>query len=224
MARPKAGYVQTNLYFPGYIDDIYLQIAVRDSLAKVREHERMVEETRLQQEESFRADSLARERELIIKDSLEREKFLSDSLAVADSLSAVRDSVSRPDSLAVSDSLSASVVLTKKEIRAKKAEERLRRKETRVKDREAKWAKKDEADRLRREAKEAEKLAKQRRHKLQTLQEAADQEAADNARIERYKQRMLKKKHRRPEKKVRGDGELMPDSISVSETEPVDSE
>lgn len=224
MARPRAEYVQTNLYFPGYIDDIYLQIAVRDSLERVRERERAIEEDRMKQEEVFRADSLAKVHEISVRDSIEREKFIADSLSVADSLGVVRDSLSRADSLATADSLSAARVLTKKEIREKKAQERLKRKEERIKAREAKWAEKDKADSLRREAKEAEKLAKQRRHKLQTLQEAADQAAADNARIERYKQRMQKKKQRRSDSKVRSGDALKPDSISVLETEPADSE
>ena len=53
-ARPRARYTQTNLYFPGYIDDIYLQISIRDSLNHVRE----VERQRLEREEELRQQQI----------------------------------------------------------------------------------------------------------------------------------------------------------------------
>ena len=38
--EPQPHYIQTGIYFPGYIDDVKAQIAVRDSLRQIRERER----------------------------------------------------------------------------------------------------------------------------------------------------------------------------------------
>ena len=88
--RPRATFVQTEKYFPGYIGDIYRQIEVRDSLRVVRERERALAERRAA--EKARLDSLALKDSLAFADSL----AIRDSLALADSLAAVR-----LDSLAV---------------------------------------------------------------------------------------------------------------------------
>lgn len=192
-SRPHASYKQTDLYFPGYIDDIYLQIAVRDSIAKVRAQERRLEEIEMQRVEKLRADSLAIARDIAVKDSLATEKRLKDSLAVADSLTAAADSIAKADSLAVRDSIAAAKVLTKKEIREKKRAELHARIEAKKKAKEERWARKDEEDRLKAEAKEQKKLAKQRERKLKLLQQAADQEAKDNARLEKYKLKYIEK-------------------------------
>ena len=98
-ARPKAQFKQTDIYFPGYMDDVYRQIEVKDSLRKVREREQAIAER--QAAERARLDSLALKDSLALRDSL----ALSDSLAVSDSLSARMDSLSVSDSLALPDSL-----------------------------------------------------------------------------------------------------------------------
>jgi hypothetical protein len=54
---PQPKYKQTDIYFPGYIDDVKQQIAVRDSLRKVRERERAIAEQ--EATENARLDSLA---------------------------------------------------------------------------------------------------------------------------------------------------------------------
>lgn len=186
-SRPRASYKQTDLYFPGYIDDIYLQIAVRDSLSKVRARERRLEKIEMERIEKMKADSIAQARDIAVKDSVAMAKRLKDSLAAVDSLTAVADSISMADSLAVMDSLAAAKVPTKKEIREKKIAERKARLEAKKKAKEERWAKKDEEDRLKAEEKERKKQAKLRDRKLKTLQQAAEQEAKDNARLEKYK-------------------------------------
>lgn len=92
-ARPKAEFRQTDIYFPGYMNDVYRQIEVKDSLRQVRERERAIAER--QAEERARLDSLA------LRDSL---AVSVDSLLVSDSLSVAVDSLSM-----AADSLSASV-------------------------------------------------------------------------------------------------------------------
>ena len=48
-ARPRTTFKETDIYFPGYMTDVYRQIEVRDSLRKVREAERRMAE-KMQQE------------------------------------------------------------------------------------------------------------------------------------------------------------------------------
>ncbi len=67
-ARPRAKFVQTEIYFPGYISDINRQIAVRDSLQKIRERERELAER--QAAEKARMDSIAVADSISLKDKL----------------------------------------------------------------------------------------------------------------------------------------------------------
>jgi len=201
-SRPRASYRQTDLYFPGYIDDIYLQIAVRDSLSKVRAEERRLEEIEMQRVEKLRADSLAIARDIAVKDSLATEKRLKDSIATVESLAAAADSVARADSLAVADSIAAARIPTRKELQEQKKAERRARMDARKKAKEERWARKDEEDRQKAEAKEQKKLAKLRDRKLKTLQQAAEQEAKDNARLEKYKLKYIEKETRKNKKAI----------------------
>ena len=97
LARPHAQFRQTDIYFPGYINSVYKQIAFRDSMAVVRSHEARRRE---EAEKRARADSLA----AAAADSL---KIVADSLHLTDSLSVPADSLmAQTDSLKVqADSL-----------------------------------------------------------------------------------------------------------------------
>ncbi len=171
LAHPKANFVNTNRYFPGYMGGIYREIQVRDSLRAVREAEEALLRERQEAEKAL-ADSLALRDSVALADSLAVPDSLAipDSLAVKDSL-AVRDSLSLRDSLAkagnsadslgiapadslgtaVTDSLAVSSdsVAVKKaadspavDAKALKAEQKKARKEARRKAREEKKAKK----------------------------------------------------------------------------------
>lgn len=212
--RPRATFVQTEKYFPGYIGDIYRQIEVRDSLRVVRERERALAERRAA--EKARLDSLVLKDSLAFADSL----AIRDSLALADSLAAVRlDSLAVTDSLKMaSDSLAVAdttvaPVLTPEQIAAaekaaaKKAaqEARMKAKEEARKAREAKkkkkqeelearWAELDKRDAEKQAAKDAKKLEKERQRKRKELARIAHQEAKDAATLEKYRQKYLKEK------------------------------
>jgi hypothetical protein len=169
-ARPRAQFRQTDFYFPGYMDDVYRQIEVKDSLRRVRERERAIAER--QAAERARLDSLALKDSLALADSL---SLSIDSLAIADSLAASLDSLSMSidslalaDSLVISDSLTFSdslavadsaVVLTPEEIAAKaKAEaeaEKARQKAEKERLRAEKKAEVEAKRKARQEAKEA---------------------------------------------------------------------
>lgn len=216
-ARPRATFVQTEKYFPGYIGDIHRQIEVRDSLRVVRQREKAIAEQRAA--ERARLDSLAMADSLQLADSL----AVLDSLAFADSLAAARidslalaDSIKvATDSLAVTDSLAAVAAMTPEELAAaEKAAARKAEKEARVKareeakaardakkkkkqeEREARWAELDKRDAEKLAAKEAKKLEKERKRKRKALIDAARQAEKDAQYLEKYRRKYEEKKRK----------------------------
>jgi len=216
--RPRTTFRQTDIYFPGYMDDVYRQMEVRDSLRAVRERERRAEEAR--QAERARLDSLALADSLALSDSLSAVDSLavSDTFAVKDSLSvadsvALSDSLSDSfsDSLSVADSVAAPAPLTPKEIAAaekaaaKAEKDRLKAERQAAKEaarkkkqekREARWAELDKRDAEKSAAKEAKRLEKERQHKIKALEDAARQAEKDAQALEKYRQRYERKKAR----------------------------
>lgn len=216
-ARPRATFVQTEKYFPGYIGDIHRQIEVRDSLRAVRQREKAIAEQRAA--ERARLDSLALADSLQLADSL----AVLDSLAFADSLAAARidslalaDSIKvATDSLAVADSLAAVAAMTPEELAAaEKAAARKAAKEARIKareeakaardakkkkkqeEREARWAELDKRDAEKLAAKEAKKLEKERKRKRKALIDAARQAEKDAQYLEKYRRKYEEKKRK----------------------------
>ena len=216
-ARPRATFVQTEKYFPGYIGDIHRQIEVRDSLRVVRQREKAIAEQRAA--ERARLDSLAMADSLQLADSL----AVLDSLAFADSIAAARidslalaDSIKvATDSLAVADSLAAVAAMTPEELAAaEKAAARKAEKEARVKareeakaardakkkkkqeEREARWAELDKRDAEKLAAKEAKKLEKERKRKRKALINAARQAEKDAQYLEKYRRKYEEKKRK----------------------------
>ena len=207
--RPKAEFKQTDVYFPGYIADIHRQIAVRDSLRKVREAERVASEAAVR--EKARLDSLALKDSLFRADSLMRVDSLArvdslklaaraDSLAVADSLKAVADSVALADSLAAVEK-----VLSPEEIKAARKAEALKKKQEAKQAREAarrkkqeekekRWAELDKRDEEKAKAKEEKKKAKERERKRKALQAAAREAEKDAQALEAYIEKFRKQK------------------------------
>lgn len=194
-ARPRARYAQTNLYFPGYIDDIYLQISLRDSL----NHVRSIERQRAEQQEEIRRQQIQDSLAIARLDSLETVK--ADSLALQDSLKAVSDSLALADSIARADSIAAmndpSIVLTKEQIREKKKAEKERRKQERIAAREARWAEMDKADAEKEKAKADRKAARIREKKRKALRQAQEQAVRDSEMLQRYVEKYEKRMSRR---------------------------
>ena len=207
--RPRAEYKQTNIYFPGYIDDVYRQIEVRDSLRKVRQREAAI--AKRQAEENARLDSIAFA-DSVLRDSL----FRVDSLAKADSLTRLNDKLLKDaadslkairDSLMVSDTLAAEKVLTPEEIKAAKKAEAQRKKEAakaareaaaqkRQEEKEKRWAELDNKDEIKAKKKEEKKLQKLRKKKRKALEDQARQEARDAAVLEKYRQKFEQQKQK----------------------------
>ncbi len=215
-ARPRAKFKQTDIYFPGYIGDIYRQMEVRDSLRKMRERDRQIAER--EAAAKARQDSIARLDSLQLADSL----ALRDSLALADSLKtaladsiALSDSLSKAakDSLALADSLSAKDrVLTPEEIKAaQKAEReklkaekkaaRLKKKEEKQAKKEARWAELDKRDEDKAKAKEEKRKAKERIRKRKALEAAAKEAEKDAEALNQYIEKYRRKKEKQEAEK-----------------------
>ena len=187
-ARPKATFRQTDIYFPGYMSDVYRQIEVRDSLRAVRERERQIAEA--QAAERARLDSLATADSLSLADSI----AAGDSLAVKDSLNlsqtpASKDSLGVADSLAVQDTLNPEDAAKTDRKAAREA-----RKQAKQKAREERWAELDKRDAEKAAAKEAKRLEKERANKRKALEDAARQAEKDAKVLEKYRLRYEKKK------------------------------
>lgn len=219
-ARPKAQFKQTDLYFPGYMDDVYRQIEVRDSLRKVRERERAIAER--EAAERARLDSLAMADSLMMADSLavglDSLAVGLDSLAISDSL-AVKDSLAVTDSLAVKDSLSVrdSVVVkvpTPEEIKAAEKAEKKRirdekkaaleeKRRLRQEAKEARWAELDKRDAEKAAAKEEKRKEKERERKRKALEKAAREAEKDNEALDRYRRKYEKQLAKQAAKKAK---------------------
>ena len=204
-ARPKTTFKQTDIYFPGYMNDVYRQMAVRDSLKIVRERDRKRAEARAA--EKARLDSLA-----ALADSSKLVKGL-DSLAVKDSLSkidslAVQDSLKTAvDSLAVAEPVEltpeqqkAALKAEKAKIKAEKKAAKEARKKAKQEALEAKWAELDQRDAEKAAAKEAKRLAKERQRKRKALEDQAEQQRKDLQALEKYRQKYEKQKARQQRK------------------------
>ncbi len=207
-ARPRTEFKQTDIYFPGYMSDVYRQMEVKDSLKKVREAERaLAKEMAI---EKARLDSLALRDSLALMDSLavlDSLAAVKDSLAVLDSL-AVIDSIAVADSIAAADSLAALAadrILTPEEIKAAKKAEQARlkaekkaaaekKRKERKEAREARWAELDKRDAEKKAAKEERRKEKERKRKRKALRKAALEAQKDYETLERYRQKYEQQK------------------------------
>lgn len=187
-AHERARFVQTDVYFPGYMDGVYRQIAVNDSLKKVRAAEKK-ERERL---EAAKADSAHVSR---------------DSLALSDSLSAVRDSLQmssdslavKKDSLSRADSTMAKVLSPEEQAALDKAAAKKAKEEARaakIAEREAKWARLDSLDAIKDSLKAEKKAEKVRRRKMKILIAEQKRHEKELARLEAYKEKYMRRKKR----------------------------
>ena len=215
-ARPKAKFTQTDIYFPGYMKDVYRQMVVRDSLKQVRERDRQIAEARKQ--ELARLDSLALASPLAKPDTLAqtdsskvREKIdslvnnvVKDSLAIADSLHAPIDIQSEADTVEVvltPEQIKAAEKAAKKEAAEKAKAEKKAAAEAKKKAKqealEAKWAELDMRDADKAADKAAKKLAKERKRKRKALESQAEQQRKDIEALEKYRLKYEKQKARK---------------------------
>ena len=188
LARPHATFKQTETYFPGYINKIYRDIAIRDSLEVLRRH--------LEQQ---RKDSLALAQvaDTLSAAPLEQADSLSQSSPVTVSSGSSVPAVSDSTATAVRDSVAAPKPLTPAELKAiekaqKKAEQE-KRKAERQAALEARWAEQDRIDAEKKAAKAQRKLEKERARKLKTLRKQEKKAQKERALFEKYLRREQEK-------------------------------
>ena len=190
-ARPRARFRQTDIYFPGYMEDVYRQIAVRDSLRAVREQERKMAEAMAA--EQARLDSLATADSLALVASLDKSA-IAEKLPVKDTAAVVKDSIK------VAGAASAEKVLTEKELKeAQKAERKAAaeaKKKKKIEAREAKWDELDKRDAEKLAAKEEKRKEKERKRKRRFLEETLKQAEDEAKTLEKYRKQYEKKKAR----------------------------
>ena len=202
ISRPHTKFEQTEIYFPGYINKLYRDIAIRDSLTVVRQREQKEREER--------------ERELAALKALEMPADTltppADTLVVpADTLAAPLDSLQAPlDSLSAApkDTLASAQPVKKeptpqelkKAEKARKEAEKARIRQQKEAEKQARWAELDRRDAEKRAAKEQKRLEKERARKLKALQKLEKKAQKERARFEKYLQREQEKALRKQNK------------------------
>ena len=186
-ARPKTKFRQTEIYFPGYMGEVYAAIEAAKNKPKAR---------------SVKADAPAPADSLPAADSISRADSLGTG-AAADSLAlkgAPRDSIdtggladslrtSVPDSLKTTlpdSTVVAPHVPTKAELREKARQERIAA-------REARWAVADSIDAAKAAAKQQKKLKKQRRKAEVVAAKQQKQLEEDAKKLEKYVEKYRRK-------------------------------
>lgn len=191
--RPKAAFRQTDIYFPGYMDQVHKDIEEsrkRKAMAEneAAEKERFNEMSASSSTEAF-SDSLA------LADTL----ALSDSLAVADTL-AVGDSLAVTDSLSVADPKKTVV-----DPREQRREERELARKMRIARRDAIWAEKDARDAAKAEAKAQRALEKKRKRTKLLYLRQLKQDKEDAAKLQKYIEKYQKQKDKKDERDKEAD-------------------
>lgn len=197
--RPHANFQYTGIYFPGYIDEIYREIEVRDSIERARA---------VEQQPADVADSLGTNLPVISAstDSLNiaLPNAAADTMDTA-ALSASADSsgtapltVSSDSLAAQSDSVSGTAAADSTLIPRDKWEERALKRMKKEEEREVRWAELDARDAEKAAAKEAKKLEKKRARTRRLLVIQEKQAAKNQKRLDRYIKKLEKKKAMRP--------------------------
>ena len=168
-SRPKTTFVQTDIYFPGYMESVYRGL----ELARARKN----------------APKPASE-EVARDNSGEKKSPAETEPAVKDTVAALADSVQTPSQPA--DSLAANAephIPTAAELREQARKEREAR-------REAKWAELDKRDAARAEAKALKALEKKRAKTRKAYLRQQKQKARDVAKMQKYVEKYERRKAR----------------------------
>ena len=199
-ARPRARFTQTDIYYPGYMTDVYKQIRENEAEKARRRREQALQDQARQdslsladsirtvQPDSVAVPALSDSLSLDLPDTL---SLAADSLvAPADTLTAVSDTVvAAPDPKALKKAEREAAARAREEARAAREAERERR-----------WAQLDSIDAAKDRLKAEKKAEKLRKRKLKALQAAERQARRDQEKLEKYLRRYEKKKAREEEK------------------------
>ncbi|MCR5017180.1 MAG: hypothetical protein K6A64_00095 [Bacteroidales bacterium] len=179
LARSHPEFNQTSKYFPGYINNIYKEIARRDALAVERARSTKVEEP--EEDETPVDEAVVDEEDIVAGDDTAPEGPEGD-----DSGSSV-DSGSGDTPASVDNPVDESTLTPKERRRL----ERERRRAERQAAREARWADEDRRYEERQAAKEQKRLERERARKLRALKRAERRAQRERRIYERYLEREL---------------------------------
>lgn len=189
-SRPRAKFTQTDIYFPGYMKDVYKRIHIRDSINAIRQREREMiaaadtVKTMPQVDSipsSALVDSLAQQPELQQPDSLSSVTPLpQDSSFVLTEL---------PDT-----TINKEEKLSKAEKKALKKKEAEKKQAAKQKALEEKWKRLDERDAARAKARQEKKLQKLRKKKRKAYLDYLEQTRKDAELLEKYIEKYRGKK------------------------------
>ena len=203
-ARPRAAFKQTDIYYPGYMSDVYKRLKEAEAAREKRRREQAARE-QMQQDSLVLADSLGLGADsTAVSDSL----TLAGDPAVSDSLQApvATDSVTVYDTLKTADSLAVvpqDPKALKKAERDAAARAKIEAREARAAEKERKWAQLDSIDAAKALLKAEKKAEKLRKKKLKALLKAEKQARKDQEKLEKYLLRYEKKKAREEERQRR---------------------
>ncbi|MBQ0043997.1 MAG: hypothetical protein KBT05_03140 [Bacteroidales bacterium] len=203
---PEPRFIQTEMYFPGYIRDIHRQIEVRDSLNRIRsERDEQNRRLREQMETQERSDSLAFDAGL---DSLVDVGHVApDSLSRTETpqLDAPEDSTTVGNSPSIDPVNDTHQELTPEQIAAaQKAAAKAQKEREKAEHKaalEKKWAEKDAKLDAREAAKKEKAAQKLRDKKLKQLRAQARQDAKDQAKLEEWTERLRNREAKKAKKK-----------------------
>ena len=189
-SRPRAKFTQTDIYFPGYMKDVYKRIHIRDSINAIRQREREMMAAAdtvktMPQVDSIPSsalvDSLAQQPELQQPDSLSSVTPLpQDSSFVLTEL---------PDT-----TINKEEKLSKAEKKALKKKEAEKKQAAKQKALEEKWKRLDERDAARAKARQEKKLQKLRKKKRKAYLDYLEQTRKDAELLEKYIEKYRGKK------------------------------
>ena len=205
--RPRAQFRQTDIYFPGYMKDVYRQMEVRDSLKQVRERDRQIEEARAaaqaRRDSIALADSLVKVAELAKADSIAVADSISkaekEAIAVADSLKTVADTSAVKEvaeKVMTPEAIKAAKKAAAEKAKAEKKAAKAAQKKAKQEALEAKWAELDQRDANKAAEKAAKKLEKERKRKRKALESQAAQQRRDIETLEKYRLKFEQQKSR----------------------------
>ncbi|MBR5384946.1 MAG: hypothetical protein IK143_03635, partial [Bacteroidales bacterium] len=224
-ARPKAAYRHTATYFPGYMDNIYREIAIRDSLAKIPAVDttsvildRQVEDLENVTPSDTTHVTLTDSTHVILDRQVEdlENDTPSDTTHVTptDSTHVILDrQVEDPEN----DTPSVTPTDTIPSL-SPREQARLRRKA----EREARWARADSIDAAKAALKAEKKLQKERARKLKQLKKLERQAEEDARTLEHYRQMYEKQKAKKEEASGTKEAETSETSENSGEKESDD--
>ncbi len=183
LARAHPEYKQTNKYFPGYINNIYKEIARRDALA--------VERARAKAAAEAAAEEASGE-----ETSPEEEDTGSGDEVVAGDDTAPEEPSNDGSGDGVGDDSGSGEPQPELSEKERKRLERERRRAERQAAREARWAEQDRKYEERQAAKEQKRLERERARKLRALKRAERRARRERRIYERYLERELRRQAR----------------------------